>query len=361
MRWWNDHMALTFTTWFSRSRITLNDKHFKVIFNIKHSIPSAKNQKMRLWLLGTLNYARSSTWSRNQCRACLTYWSAGSENCSCGHLMEDDTTENKKYISSVLNLFSIPHFYIRKGRPQGHRYGKHLDVNSTIRQINFKRGVERRNMTTSTTDSSATSSSEKKMIELGRSEEIILEMVRLASEDHSHIATQEEIDVYRGNWWIRSNFVGSDTMPVRHRLDFKKALSTLHHLKAEDKACYQNWSQSSSSSWWQWQTTWWHPSFETSPRRWTWHWSNGETCWTVIGPIIRGMILTMNLVQSYSDHFSNSQRSSVSPTGGVKRTSPDTEDHEQNGYEKVCDDNNIFMTNVDNCDTTYTDKHMRNM
>ena len=43
----------------SRSRITLNDKHFKVIFNnIKHLIPSAKNQKMRLWLLGTLNYAR---------------------------------------------------------------------------------------------------------------------------------------------------------------------------------------------------------------------------------------------------------------------------------------------------------------
>ena len=43
----------------SRSRITLNDKHFKVIFNnIKHSIPSAKNHKMRLWLLGTLNYAR---------------------------------------------------------------------------------------------------------------------------------------------------------------------------------------------------------------------------------------------------------------------------------------------------------------
>ena len=47
----------------------------------------------------------------------------------------------------------------------------------------------------------------------------------------------------------------------------------------------------------------------------------------------------------------------------VKRTSPNTENHEQNGYAKVYDDNNIFMTNVDNdnCDTTYTDKHMRNM
>ena len=44
--------------------------------------------------------------------------------CTCGHLMKDDTTENKKYISSVLDLFSIPNFYIRKGRPHGHRYGK---------------------------------------------------------------------------------------------------------------------------------------------------------------------------------------------------------------------------------------------
>ena len=78
------------------------------------------------------------------------------------------------------------------------------------------------------------------MIELGRSEDVILEMDRLASEDHSHIATEEEIDLYRGNWWIRSNLVDSDTMPIRRRPDFEKALSTLHHLKkAEDKAYYQ--------------------------------------------------------------------------------------------------------------------------
>ena len=85
------------------------------------------------------------------------------------------------------------------------------------------------------------------MIELGRSEEIILEMDRLASEDNSHIAT-EEIDVYRGNWWIRSNVVIFDTMPTRHQLDFKKALSTLHRLeKTEDEKHHENWSQSSSS------------------------------------------------------------------------------------------------------------------
>ena len=65
------------------------------------------------------------------------------------------------------------------------------------------------------------------MIELGRSEKIILEMDQLASENHTHIATKAEIDVYRGNWWIRSNVVNFDTMPTRHQPDFKKALSTI--------------------------------------------------------------------------------------------------------------------------------------
>ena len=111
----------------------------------------------------------------------------------------------------------------------------------------------------------------KTMIEIGRTEEVIREMDKVANEDHTHHATEEEISVYRSNWWIRSNTVGFDTMPVTHRADFKEALSTLHRLKnQEDQAYYQNWWQSSSSSWWNWQDSWWHPS-ETSPRRWTQH------------------------------------------------------------------------------------------
>ena len=64
----------------------------------------------------------------------------------------------------------------------------------------------------------------KTMIEMGRTEEVIREMDKLANENHTHHATEEEINVYRSNWWIRSNFVGSDTMPVRHRADFKEAV-----------------------------------------------------------------------------------------------------------------------------------------
>ena len=64
----------------------------------------------------------------------------------------------------------------------------------------------------------------KNMFDVGRSEELCHEMDKLANEDHTHHITAEEICVYRNNWWLRSNTVGSDTMPVRHRADFKQAL-----------------------------------------------------------------------------------------------------------------------------------------
>ena len=40
-----------------------------------------------------------------QCKECLSYWSEGIVNCTCGHL-------------------SIPEYNIEQGRPHGHRYGK---------------------------------------------------------------------------------------------------------------------------------------------------------------------------------------------------------------------------------------------
>ena len=78
------------------------------------------------------------------------------------------------------------------------------------------------------------------MIDVGRTEEICREMDKLANEDHTHHITQEEIRVYGNNWWIRSNTVGSDTMPVRHRRpDFKQALSTLRQLKNQEDTAHQ--------------------------------------------------------------------------------------------------------------------------
>ena len=55
-------------------------------------------------------------------------------------------------------------------------------------------------------------------------------------------------------------------MPWRHRSDFKQALSTLQRLQQEageephvPTYSYQHkqWAQSSSSTWWNWQGSWW--------------------------------------------------------------------------------------------------------
>ena len=132
---------------------------------------------------------------KSQCRACLTHWSAGIVYCTCGHLMKDDTTENKKYISSVLDLFSIPNFYIRKGRPLGHRYGKAPGCKEYHTANQLQKRCRKKKYDNIHDRFIRDKTFRKTMIELGRSEEVILEMDRLASENHSHIATKAEIDV----------------------------------------------------------------------------------------------------------------------------------------------------------------------
>ena len=80
------------------------------------------------------------------------------------------------------------------------------------------------------------------MIDNGRTEEMCRKMDELANEDHTNHLTPEEIRGYRANWWIRS---------------------TLRQLKdQEDAAHQQRWTQSYSSSWWNWQEFWWHSSYE---------------------------------------------------------------------------------------------------
>ena len=134
------------------------------------------------------------------CRACQSYWDVGIVYCTGGHFLRDDTTENKKYIKSVLDLFSIPNFYIRKGRPHGHRYGKKEGCIEYHTANQLQKRCRKKKYDNIHDRFIRDKFFRKTMIEMGRSEEVILEMDRLANEDHSHIATEEEIDVYCGNW-----------------------------------------------------------------------------------------------------------------------------------------------------------------
>ena len=134
-----------------------------------------------------------------QCKACLSYWDVGIVYCTCGHFLRDDTTENKKYIKSVLDLFSIPNFYIRKGRPHGHRYGKKEGDQEYHTANQLQKKCKKRQFLSIHDRFIRDAWFRKTMIELGRTEEVIREMDKLANEDHTHIVTEEELNVYRSN------------------------------------------------------------------------------------------------------------------------------------------------------------------
>ena len=189
-----------------------------------------------------------------QCKVCLSYWDVGIVYCTCGHFLRNGTEENKKFVQYTMDLLSIPNYYIKKGRPQGHRYGKKPGDHEYFIANSLKKKCKKRNFLGFHERFIRDEKFRKNMFDVGRTEEICREMDKLANEDHTHHITQDEIRVYRNNWWIRSNTVGSDTMPVRHRADFKKALSNLRQLKKTRRY--------SSSSWWNWQESWWHSSSE---------------------------------------------------------------------------------------------------
>ena len=196
------------------------------------------------------------------CKVCLSYWDVGIVYCTCGHFLRNGTEKNKKFVQYTMDILSIPNYYIKKGRPHGHRYGKkpgdheYYIANSLKKKCKkkFYLGIHDRFI--------RDEKFRKNMFDIGRTEEMCREMDKLADEDHTHHITPEEIRVYRNNWWIRSNTVGSDTMPVRHRPDFKQALSTLRQLKHQEDTAHQQRWRSYSSSWWNWQESWWHSSYE---------------------------------------------------------------------------------------------------
>ena len=59
-----------------------------------------------------------------QCKVCLSYWNVGIGYCTCGHSCEMDRMRTRNSSSTLLISFRFPGYYIRKGRPHGHRYGK---------------------------------------------------------------------------------------------------------------------------------------------------------------------------------------------------------------------------------------------
>ena len=215
--------------------------------------------------LGTSNCAKYSMWNpKRSAKYVYHTGTSGIVYCTCGHFLRKGTEENKKFVQYTMDLLSIPNYCMKKGRSHGHRYGKKPGDRECYIAHSLKKKCKKKYYLGIHDRFIRDEKFRKNMIDNGRTEEICRQMDDLADEDHTHHLTSEEIDDYRSNWWIRSNKIGSDTMPIRHRSDFKQALSTLRQLKDKEDEAQRNqrWTQSYSSSWWNWQGSWWTSSYE---------------------------------------------------------------------------------------------------
>ena len=197
---------------------------------------------------------------KTQCKVCLSFWDIGIVYCTCGHFLRKGREKNKKFVQYTMDLLSIPDYYTKKGRPHGHRYGKKQGHKEYYIAHQLKKKCKMKYFQGIHDRFVRDDKFCRNMIEIGRTEDLCRQMDDLADEDHTHHLTPQEVDNYKSNWWIRSNKIGSDTMPIRHRPDFKQALSTLRQLKEKEEEVAQRnqrWTQSYSSSWWSWQGTWW--------------------------------------------------------------------------------------------------------
>ena len=70
--------------------------------------------------LGELN----ETEPKAQCKACLSCWDVGIVYCTCGHFLRKGSRENQKFVKYTMDFLSISDYYMKTGRPHGHRYGK---------------------------------------------------------------------------------------------------------------------------------------------------------------------------------------------------------------------------------------------
>ena len=258
--------------------------------------PFSQESKQKIHEVGNIELCELlDTEPKTHCKVCLSYWDIGIVYCTCGHFLRKGREENKKFVQYTMDLLYIADYYIKKGRPHGHRYGKKpgdkriLHIAHQLKKCKKKyfQGIHDRFV--------RDDKFRRNMIEMGRTEDLCRQMDDLADEDHTHHVTPQEIDNYKRKWWIRSNKIGSDTVPIRHRSDLtsnKHCLPCDSSKDKEDEAQRnQRWIQSSSSSWWSWQGSWWTPySYESH------HGDVPSTDWSgqpfkqVIGTLLRGMI-----------------------------------------------------------------------
>ena len=196
--------------------------------------PFSQESKQMIHEVGNIELCELlDTEPTTQCKVCLSYWDIGIVHCTCGHFLRKGTEENKKFDQYTMDLLSIPDYFLKKERPHGHRYGKKPGDKEYYIAHSLKKKCKKKNFQGIHDRFVRDEQFSGNMIDIGRTEDLCRQMNDLADEDHTHHLTPQEIDNYKSNWWISSNKIVSDTMPIRHRSDFKQALSTVRTVERQ--------------------------------------------------------------------------------------------------------------------------------
>ena len=202
--------------------------------------PFSEKSKQMIQDMGSVDlFELCETIPKVQCSECLLYWNQVIVHCTCGHLLRENQS-SRGILRWTLDLLSIPNYVIKKGRPHGHRYGKTKEqrehfIAHILRKRCIKKGLEgihdrfQKDLRF-----------RESQLSIDRTEEVCIQMDKDAQKDFTYRMSQDEYYRYKKNWWIslkRSGKIES----VRNRQ-------------------YQKWhpsSSSSSTSWWQWNGSWW--------------------------------------------------------------------------------------------------------
>ena len=228
----------TFLNWFGKSHVTHKNKPSRTISTRNsRSMRSALSRKRRSKNQATSRFPRSSTRSRS-CSASFASIIVIQEL----YTVYVDVWWRRTQVSieSIYHLLSTHSpsrtFTTEKTDHVVTGMAKLPDAKNTTRHINLQKKCRKKGYDSIYDRYIRDKLFRSAMIEHSRTEQVILEMDKLANENHSFKVSKNEIEFYRGNWWLHSNVARAETMPVRHEPGFKEALSTMQRLKrAEDK------------------------------------------------------------------------------------------------------------------------------
>ena len=187
--------------------------------------------------------------------------------CTCGHLLFESES-SQIFHQWRLDAFSIPHHVIKKGRPRGARHGKTEAQKERFVAHNARRRCIKKNYDGIHDRFQRDSVYRDSQLKIGWTEEKCIEVDELAQKDFIYRPSTGEYERYRKNWYISLNTSGRNA-PMKLRSDFREALTNMHRLHLESGEerpepihlyQYQRWHSScssSSTSWWQWNESWW--------------------------------------------------------------------------------------------------------